>query len=180
MAAGKIPPPVFWREQEKANNERIGKPNSQLELVYGMDLESYRRLVDERRDRPMQIAPLLQKLAAWFSWADAHMGQHGAPPRINLGVLGWLLLLGLVACLWPRYFVCRMLLWLPVTLYLFAVFAVGDSVRRYLHPVDWVGIVIIAISLDTVATLVGGGIDRLRGRRAAVDPPPSSARVESA
>jgi hypothetical protein len=180
MTAGKIPPPFFWHEQEKANDQRIGKPNSQLELVYGMDLESYRRLVEERRDRPMPIAPWLHQLGAWFSWADAHAGEHGAPPAINLGILGWLLVLGLIACLSPRYFVCRMLLWLPAALYLFAVFAVGDSVRRYLHPVDWVGIVIIAIGLDTIATLVAGGIGRLRGRMAEMDPPSPSARVEGA
>jgi hypothetical protein len=71
-----------------------------------------------------------------------------------------------------------MLLWLPVALYVFAVFAVGDSVRRYLHPVDWVGIVIIAIGLDTIATLVAGGLGRLRGRMAEIDPPSTSARME--
>jgi hypothetical protein len=180
MTAGKIPPPFFWHEQEKANDQRIGKPNSQLELVYGMDLESYRRLVEERRDRPMPIAPWLHQLGAWFSWADAHAGEHGAPPAIDLGILGWLLVLGLIACLSPRYFVCRMLLWLPAALYLFAVFAVGDSVRRYLHPVDWVGIVIIAIGLDIIATLVAGGIGRLRGGMAEMDPLSPSARVEGA
>lgn len=181
MAAGKIPPMEFWKEQDKANDRRIGKPNNQLELVYGMDVDAYRRMVEERRQRPMWIAPVMEQLAVWFSWSDSHRGAPGQPPTINLGILGWLLALGLIACLSPRHFVCRMLLWLPVTLYLFAVFSIGDSVRRYLHPVDWAGMVIIAIGLDSVAGLIADAIGRLRGWAAGrMDASTTSARLQAA
>ena len=90
--------------------------------------------------------------------------------------LGWLLALGLVACLAPRHFVCRALLWFPVAIYLFVIFGIGDAVRRYLHPVEWVGLVIIAIGLDTVLGLSADAMAWLRQRVSGrSDTPESSA-----
>ena len=42
------------------------------------------------------------------------------------------------------------ILWLPLTLYLATVFAVGDRVDRYAQPVEWVGLVLAALALDTL------------------------------
>jgi hypothetical protein len=161
MSAGKLPPAVFWREQEQGNSERLKKPKNQLTLVYGMDTEKYRRLVQERSQRTTWLEPLMKGLSGVLNWTRYRSGAPGEPPTITLTTLGWLLMVGLVACLSPRYFVCRAILWLPVALYLFAVFGVGDAVRRYLHPVEWVGIVIIAVGLDTVVALIRDAIARL-------------------
>ena len=99
-----------------------------------------------------------------LNWTKYRPGATGEDPNINLALLGWLLALGLVACLAPRYFVCRALLWFPVAIYLFAIFGIGDAVRRYMHPVEWVGLVIIAIGLDSVAALLADRIARMRHR----------------
>ena len=136
-------------------------------MIYGMPTDEYLRLVEDRRKRTTWLAPAMRKLASTLGWTDYRSGAPGEGPEIKLKWLGWLLTLGLVTCLAPRHFICRALLWLPVALYLFAVFSVGDAVRRYLQPVEWVGLVIIAIGLDSVANFFVDGISRLRRWRRA-------------
>ena len=164
MPHGRIAPAEFWRSQESANADRLKRSKNQLEMIYGMSTDEYLRLVEDRRKRTTWLAPAMRKLASNLGWTDYRGGVSGGDPEITLTWLGWLLTLGLVTCLAPRHFVCRALLWLPAALYLFAVFAVGDAVKRYLQPVEWVGLVIIAIGLDTTATLAVEGIARLRHR----------------
>ena len=133
-------------------------------------------MVDERRQRTTWLAPVMTQVSSALNWANYRHGQPGQDPEIKLTWLGWLLALGLVACLAPRHFVCRALLWFPVALYLFFIFGVGDAVRRYFHPVEWVGLVIIAIGLDTVLGLSANAMAWLRQRVSGrSDTPESSA-----
>jgi hypothetical protein len=155
-------PAEFWREQEIRNAERIKRPKNQIKLLYGMETDAYLRLVEERRQRTTWMAPWMEKLGRALRWTKYRERGPSQSPEIGLTALGWLLALGLVACLSPRHFVCRALLWVPVALYLVAVFSVGDSKTRYLHPVEWVAIVLIVIGLDTLAGLITRGIVRLR------------------
>ena len=39
---------------------------------------------------------------------------------------------------------------LPFFLYMFATYAVGDAVRRYLQPVEWIGFVFAGVLLELV------------------------------
>jgi hypothetical protein len=156
----RISPAKFWTAQELANAERIKRRKSEIELLYGMEVDAYLRLVEERRQRTTWMAPWMEKLGKTLRWTTYRERGSGKSPEIGLTALGWLLALGLVACFSPRQFVCRMLLWLPVALYLITVFTVGDSLTRYLHPVEWVGIVLIVMGLDTVLTLITSGLAR--------------------
>ena len=174
MAPGKISPEAFWAAQEHNNAERM-KRSGELELVYGMSIDDYKRLVAERRTATTWLASAVDKLSDSFNWTKYRSGAPGQDPDINLTLLGWLLALGLVACLAPRHFVCRALLWFPVAIYLFAIFGVGDTVRRYMHPVEWVGLVIIAIGLDSVATLLADAVARVRHGSSSAGLPPSDA-----
>ena len=164
MQFSRIAPAEFWREQQAANAERIKRPRNELQLVYGMPVDDYLRMVEERRQRTTWLAPAMKRIASALDWANYRPGAVGEAPHITLTWLGWLLALGLVACLAPRHFVCRALLWLPAVLYLFVIFGIGDAVRRYLHPVEWVGLVIIAIGLDTVLGLIADAVAWLRRR----------------
>ena len=176
MNAGKFSPEKFWRGQVAANAERIPRKKNQLGLVYGMPIEDYLRVVEERRQRTTWLTPAMDQVSSVLNWANYRHGQPGQDPEIKLTWLGWLLALGLVACLAPRHFVCRALLWFPVALYLFFIFGIGDAVRRYLHPVEWVGLVIIAIGLDTVLGLSANAMAWLRQRVSGrSDTPESSA-----
>lgn len=161
---GRIAPAKFWSDQEAMNTKRIQRDPNEIELLYGIDVEAYRRLVEERRQRTTWLAPLMTRLSHVLYWVDYRPGPPGTAAHINPTVLGWLLALGLVASLSPRHFACRALLLLPVAFYLFTTFGVGDSVSRYLHPIDWAGIVLIAIGLDTLVGLVADVAARLRRR----------------
>ena len=174
MNAGKFSPERFWRGQVAANAERIPRKTNQLGLVYGMPIEDYLRVVDERRQRTTWLAPVMTQVSSALNWANYRHGQPGQDPEIKLTWLGWLLALGLVACLAPRHFVCRALLWFPVALYLFFIFGVGDAVRRYFHPVEWVGLVIIGIGLDTVLGLSADAMAWLRQRASGRSDTPES------
>ena len=158
----RISPAIFWSDQESINSERRNQRKNQLDLVYGMDTDAYLRLVEERRQRTTWIAPLMGAIGFDLNWTEYRKGAPGEDPDITLTLLGWLLVLALVACLSPRHFICRALLWLPLTLYLLMVFGVGDGLARYLQPVEWVGMVLVAIGLDTLATLITDGMARLR------------------
>jgi hypothetical protein len=154
MEASPFTPARFWQAQEQINAGRLERPKNQLQLVYGVDRNGYTRLVQERRQRTTWLEPSMTRLAGVLNWTTYRNAAPGVPPKVTLAPLGWLLALGLIACLRPRYFVCLAILWLPALLYLFAVFGVGDVLSRYLHPVEWVGIVIIVIGLDTLVATV--------------------------
>ena len=132
-------------------------PTTEINLLYGMDNDAFQRMAEEHGQRTTWIAPWMSKLANSLTWTTYSRRGVGEPPKIGLTILGWLLVLGLVACLSPRHFVCRALLWLPLVGYLFTTLGVGDALARYLHPVEWVAIVIIGIGLDTVTTFVARG-----------------------
>jgi hypothetical protein len=168
---GAFAPKQFWSLQQA----RLPKSMADTKLLYGVDGDALARMVEERSTRTTWIAPWMNSLSHALTWTTYSRRGTGESPEIRFTILGWLLALGLVACLSPRYFVCRAFLWLPLACYLFATFGVGDALGRYLHPVDWVGLVIIAIGLDSVATLLAEAVTRMRRGAGSADPPTSDA-----
>ena len=84
---------------------------------------------------------------------------------------GMLALLGLVSCLRPSHWRATSPLWLSLIIYMGIIFAVGDTVARYLLPVDWIGMVFVALGLDWIL----GFVWRAKSPVSALDPE-SSAR----
>ena len=150
-------PEKFWKSQTLESANRLGRPKNQINLIYGLDTDSYQRMVEERRQRTTWMAPWMERLARVTPWTRYRERGVAESPDIKLTALGWCLALGVFACFLPGHFVCRTLLWMPVALYLLGTFGVGDSLGRYLYPVEWVGIVLIVIGLDAVAMLIVSG-----------------------
>ena len=44
-------------------------------------------------------------------------------------------------------------LFLPLAIYMFGTFAIGDAVTRYLQPVEWIGFVFVGVFLDRLIAL---------------------------
>jgi hypothetical protein len=61
-----------------------------------------------------------------------------------------LALFGFLTCLRPKRWRETAPLWLPLGLFLVIIFSIGDSVPRYLQPVDWIGIIFVGVGLDWV------------------------------
>jgi len=155
-------PEEFWGLQKS----RFETPTTEVQLLYGLDSnDAFQRLAEDRGKRTTWIAPWMDKLGSSLTWTLYGRSSLGEPPNMGLTILGWLLALGLVGCLSPRHFVCRSLLWLPVVGYLSTTLGVGDALGRYLHPVEWVAIVIIVIGLDSVMTLAARAISGIRQER---------------
>jgi hypothetical protein len=120
-----------------------------MALLYETDEAGYDKLVAERAQRTAWFEPYVR----WVSkihWVSAEPGAIGQRPSIGLTALGWLAVLGLVGALVPGRFARTSILWLPILLYIPLVFAVGDRVSRYYHPLEWAMFALIAIGLDTL------------------------------
>ncbi len=155
--AGRFNPEDFWRDQSshfKASSQDETVSQDEIKLLYGLDRNAYPDFAAERAERTTWLAPELATLSRSLIWTKYRRGQIGEPPTIRLTVLGWLLVIGFAACLMPRDFFCRALLWVPLVLYLLIILGVGDVNQRYLHPVEWAAIVIVVIGLDTIVTFV--------------------------
>jgi hypothetical protein len=85
--------------------------------------------------------------------------------------MAWLAILGLAMALLPGRCRRTSLLWLPLLLYLGIIYAVGDSVSRYLQPIEWTVFVLMAFGLDTI-------MDGLQAIWGHIRHTPSPARTE--
>ncbi|MCE9609053.1 MAG: hypothetical protein K8R23_02380 [Chthoniobacter sp.] len=140
-------PAGFWSDQQDSSDDRWQERPQQMAVVYEMDEPAYRALVAERAQRTLWFEPLVTWLRR-IQWVNAEAGPAGEQPRIALAPLGWLFVIGVAGALVPGRFTRTSILWLPLGLYLFIVFAVGDRVSRYLEPVEAVMFILIVISLD--------------------------------
>jgi len=140
-------PADFWRSQQKQNADRWQGVRRQLHWFYGMDRPEYEEKVKERATRQNATLPFLSAVSDSMVWmrdnTDA-AGKHWLSPcwPLVLAVLGFLV------CLTPSRFVAMSVLWLPTILCLVSVHAIGDYNSQYVQPVEWVGLVLIAIGLD--------------------------------
>ena len=152
-AGDRLIPEDFWREQESNNRERWEKRPKEMELLYERDREAYRALVAERQERRAWYEPYLLKFTKTFVWTRTIEGENSRR-WLEPAWFGLLALLGLMTCLRPSRWRLTSPLWLSLLIYLGIIFSVGDTVARYLQPVDWIGIVFVALGLDWVLGLV--------------------------
>ena len=146
---GRLLPAEFWMDQEDSNEKRWVKNPGEMKLLYEMDEPAYRALVAERSQRNFWFEPQVR----WFArvnWLTTNPGPPGASPKTAISWMAWLFVLGLAGALVPGRFARASILWLPMLLYVAVVFAVGDRVSRYYHPIEWVMFALIAIGLDAV------------------------------
>ncbi|MEP6673463.1 MAG: hypothetical protein ABJF10_30225 [Chthoniobacter sp.] len=148
----RLDPQIFWDDQSDTSEIRWREHAEEMRVIYEMDEPTYRAMAAERSQRTVWFSPFIRSFAD-VNWLQVQRGDPGEAPLIRFRLLGGLALWGLVMTLLPSRFVRTSLLWLPLVFYLFGVFAVGDTVTRYLHPIEWILFVLIAIGLD--ATLDG-------------------------
>jgi len=120
-----------------------------MRLIYEMDEPAYNAFVEQRSQRTLWFAKYMV-YSDRIKWLDTKVGEHGEAPAIHIQILGWLALLGFAACLLPWRIARSSLLLLPLLIYLFIIYAIGDTVTRYIHPVEWIGFILIPIGLDSV------------------------------
>ena len=154
-------PATFWADQAESSEGRWSRRSPEMTLIYEMDETAYDAMVAERAGRTVWFEPYVRWVSQ-FHWVSAEPGATGQKPSIGLNALGWLALLGLAGALLPGRFARTSILWLPMLLYIPLVFAVGDRVSRYYHPLEWAMFVLIGIGFDTILDALSAGWQRGR------------------
>jgi hypothetical protein len=147
-APSRLLPRSFWKEQIEENEDRWTENPKELELFYGFSKDRFDEVAAEGAQRQFPWHHLLNRFAHAFSFTRD--GHDISPERYDVRPtwLGVLALVGLaIAMVRSRQLA---ILWLPLSLYLATVFAVGDRVDRYVQPVEWIGLVLAALALDAV------------------------------
>ena len=143
-------PARFWQKQEELNRERWTRKARELELLYGTDRAGYDRLVAEGARGRFWLAEWESRIKKLLAWTVYEPGEAGVAPRIRPTWMGVLAVLGMVGSLRRGVRRGAALVWVPALFYLGLTYAVGDSIPRYLHPVEWCGMVLMAVGADSV------------------------------
>ncbi len=146
-------PETFWDKQVDQNESRWAKRPEEMTLLYEMDQAAYEKLVAKHSARPALLKPGLFQWSHYLGWFR-QSASNGDFPRIRPTAFAWVGFLGILACLLPSRFRQGTLLVLPCMLYLTIVYVVGDSLPRYIMPVEWFGVLFGALGVD----LVLGGV----------------------
>lgn len=150
-AGERLVPKPFWENQESNNTKRWADRPKEMVLLYEMDEAGYRALVAERQERHAWYEPYLLKFTRTFTWTRT---VKAATKTLHPAWFGLLALFGLLTCLRPTRWRLTSPLWLSLALYLGIIFSIGDGVSRYLLPVEWMGMVFVALGLDWLLGLV--------------------------
>ena len=166
-------PRRFWAEQKNRNADRWTRDPKQLELLYEMEASEYFAMETKRAqiDRPL-LRPRWLKHGAKLHWVEATLRPGATYRQLALTWAGALGLLGVCWSLWPAHFRRTSSLWLPCFIYLGLIYTVGDAVRRYLIPVEWLLVLFIALGIEWIIDLLLR-IFRRRGDIPAMTPVPA-------
>lgn len=141
-------PALFWRDQLLALRKISNEP-AYARLALRTEPPQLDQLADQRRRRSYR----LMGFHLWFDGLLRPLGQANGQQGLATMMVrpfGWVVALGLAISLRPRLIRRASLLLVPSALYAVAVFAVGDAVPRYLHPIEWVGFVLGVIAIEFV------------------------------
>lgn len=146
-------PRAFWKGQLGDNQERWEKHPDEMKLLYEMEEPAYLAMAEQRRKQVEWYEPWVYRFTHAFSW----MKTERDPVRklhLHPAWFGVLALFGLLTCLRPSRWRETSPLWLSLGFYLVIIFSIGDSVNRYLQPIEWVGLIFVALGLDWLLGLV--------------------------
>jgi len=145
----------FHKEMLEENSLRWQETPAELEMLFRMPQGVFEKLTASLPPMNPSATALLRKTADFFAWGFARPGDAGNPPAFGLRWPGWLVLLGLLFCLIPGRIVAFLPVWAPAVGYVAACFSVGDALGQYLQPVEWTGMVLAAIALDSLLAFPG-------------------------
>ncbi len=141
-------PRFFWAGQLKDNEDRWVRHPDEMQLLYKLNEDGYAQLAKDRRHENAGYLPYVYGFSHVFAWMHHSEKDPAGKRRLYPAWFGMLALFGFLTCLRPRRWRETAPLWLPLGLFLVIIFSIGDSVPRYLQPIDWIGIVLVVLGLD--------------------------------
>jgi hypothetical protein len=142
----RMSPRAFWKGQLDDNEERWQKHADEMQMLYELDEAGYHALAEQRQSEKVWYERFVYNFTKTFAWM--HTTRIAGIRTLHPAWFGLLAVFGLLTCLRPGRWRETSLLWLPLGLYLVIIFAIGDSVSRYLQPIEWVGIIFVALGFD--------------------------------
>jgi hypothetical protein len=142
----RMAPRAFWKTQLEDNEERWVKHPDEMKLLYELDKDGYLMLAEQRRRKTEWYEPSVYHFTHAFAWMRAT--HDDGKYTLHPAWFGLFALFGFFTCLRPGSWRKTSLLWLPLGIYLAIIFGIGDSVSRYLQPIEWIGIIFVALGLD--------------------------------
>jgi len=140
-------PRFFWKGQLADNEDRWVRHPDEMKLLYELDKDGYLALAAKRQNHKEWYEPFLYHFAHDFRWMQSIRSGNWT---LHAAWFGLLALFGFLTCLRPKRWRETAPLWLSLVLFLGIIFSIGDSVTRYLQPVEWIGIVLVALGFDWV------------------------------
>lgn len=157
----RMAPRAFWKAQLEDNEERWEKHPDEMKMLYELDKEAYLALAEKRRAQVEWYEPVVFHFTHVFAWM--HATRADGRRTLHPAWFGLLALFGLLTCLRPKRWRETALLWLPLGIYLAIIFGIGDSVTRYLQPIEWTGIILAALGLDWMLGFVWRESEQVEG-----------------
>ena len=163
-------PSKFWVDMDQSVSSRWRRYPRYFDRLFGLNFSTYKLRLEQRSNATYSFMPALQFVSRHFSWlgrgparleGPIGSGGQGPFPSFSPRPLGVMALGGSVfgATVSKRRQQCIVLL-LPLLLYLFGTFAVGDAVSRYLQPVEWIGFVFAGVCIDFLFRFADLFVDR--------------------
>ena len=157
----RLDPARFWHHQESKISKRWTKDPVYFNRLFGESRESFNPSRLKSNGRHSFMFPMIFGVDRHLRWLGrspspslSGAGSKGDFPSFVPRPLGLMAGLGMVfgvAC--SRRNLQCLALFLPLAIYMFGTFAIGDAVTRYLQPVEWIGFVFAGVFLDRLIAL---------------------------
>ena len=148
----RLEPKKFWRAQNEENSVRWKKRLKEMNLLYRMDAVEYTQLARHRAEKTSALPGVIRHIAQGWGWfrENSSEGDHSLGLRLS----GWLALGGLLVCGLGQNLKKFSVIWLPAAFYTVTVYAVGDRIARYAYPLNWLGVILVAVFFDQLLQLI--------------------------
>ena len=152
----RLDPESFWKAQSKKTARYWHTDPQYFQHLFGLNQVEFERRRAKGLQHKFVFLPAMRWVDRYLRWWGHGPGSSGGGvpgnfPAFEPQPLGLMASVGGVSGLVfsPKRLQCLALL-LPLMLYMAGTYAVGDAVRRYLQPVDWIGFVFVGVVFDLV------------------------------
>ena len=151
-------PMEFWTEQINNIKDRMERKPNYFKHPFGLsDNQTVFILSDKGHGKKFYAEPIMIKMNQYFGWMKAHRskskhkkeGKSKQVPRLSLKPMGLMASFGMIGgAIFSPNRLKLVILFVPLFLYLAGSYSIGDAVSRYLHPVEWLGIIFAGVTID--------------------------------
>ena len=168
-------PEKFWKKQNVEMESRWKGHPVDVQLFYRTDRAGYDQIAADGAKKRNFIQPFEMAVSHAIDFVDDHEDPVTHHRYMIIGWLGVVTLLGLVCIVVPSRMLSMGFIWLPASLCILTVHAVGDKSAQYVHPVEWAFIVCIFVTIDVCLTFAASRFSKSKpGAIASEELTPSS------